>query len=67
MRLEDFFRPVEELSDRELVEQARVLRAVQERRRRRREGDTARRLIESLDDPDEFWLICRIDTALPAP
>ena len=53
MRLEDFFRPVEELSDRELVEQARVLRAVQDRRRRRREDDTARRLIESLDDLDD--------------
>ncbi len=55
MRLEDFSRPVEELTDWELVEQARVLREVQDRRRRRRESvdDTARRLIESLDDPEE--------------
>lgn len=59
-RFERFFVPVEELSDRELIEQYVTLLRVQERRRRRaaeaedaerRAADdaTVRRLLDSLD------------------
>jgi hypothetical protein len=61
VKLEDFYRPVEELSDRELVEQYAVLKRVQERRRRRAADDegaerqaaedaTVRRLLDSIDE-----------------
>jgi hypothetical protein len=56
VRLEDFFRPVESLTDRELVEQAELLKRIQERRRRRatsaRDEATVRRLLDSIDEPE---------------
>lgn len=51
MKLEDFYRRVEDLTDEELVEQYEILKRVKARRERR--DATARRLIESLDEPDE--------------
>lgn len=43
MKLEDFFRPVSELTDRELVEQFEILKRVRERKRRRATADPGRR------------------------
>jgi hypothetical protein len=63
VNVDDFGKPVESLTDRELVEQYDILRRIQDRRRRRAATDdaterqasddaTVRRLLDSLDEPE---------------